>query len=143
VNNKFRARSTFHHHTHQAEVHVQLYICIEDMCADEVDERILISGQKLLASGQEVRSTRSGCPQWEVPRVGTPAPGRCMQLGYTGEAEWRPEPRRKQLGNKQLRAEAMPSNRAAEEMRRPPSGRALEGRRWPIDEVNGLGLSSY
>jgi hypothetical protein len=26
----------------------------------------------------------SGYPQWEVPCVGTPAPGRCMQLGYTG-----------------------------------------------------------
>jgi hypothetical protein len=72
---------------------------IEDMCADEVDERILISGQELLASGQEVRSTRSWCPQqsvgasgrWEVPRVGTPAPGRCIQLGYTGEAEWCPD----------------------------------------------------
>jgi hypothetical protein len=37
--------SPFHHHTHQAEVHMQLYI--EGMCADEVDERILISGQKL------------------------------------------------------------------------------------------------
>jgi hypothetical protein len=37
------------------------------------------------------RSTRSGCPQWEVPRVGTPAPGRCRQLGYTGEAEWCPD----------------------------------------------------
>jgi hypothetical protein len=33
----------------------------------------------------------SGCPQWEVPRVGTPAPVRCMQLGHTGEAEWRPD----------------------------------------------------
>ena len=51
---------------------MQLYI--EGMCADEVDEWIFINGQKLLASGQEVRSTRSGCPQWEVPRVGTPAP---------------------------------------------------------------------
>jgi hypothetical protein len=54
---------------------MRLYI--EGMCADEADEVMNESssnGQKLLASGQEVRSTRSGCPQWEVPRVGTPAP---------------------------------------------------------------------
>jgi hypothetical protein len=28
------------------------------------------------------RSTRSGCPQWEVPRVGTPAP-EVQRMGYT------------------------------------------------------------
>jgi hypothetical protein len=33
----------------------------------------------------------SGCPQWEVPWVGTSAPGRCMQLGCTGAAGWCPE----------------------------------------------------
>jgi hypothetical protein len=42
-----------HRHTHQAEVHMQMYI--EGMCANEVDEGILISGQKLLAPGQEAR----------------------------------------------------------------------------------------
>jgi hypothetical protein len=27
--------SSFHHHTHQAEVHMRMYM--EDMCADEVE----------------------------------------------------------------------------------------------------------
>jgi hypothetical protein len=31
------------------------------------------------------RSTRSGCPQWEVPRVGTPAP-EVQRMGYTSTA---------------------------------------------------------
>jgi hypothetical protein len=48
----------------------------------------------------QYRSTRSGCPQWEVPRVGTsaPAPRRCRQLGHTGEAEWSKKLRRCQAG---------------------------------------------
>jgi hypothetical protein len=107
---------------------MQLYI--EGMCADEVDERIFINGQKLLASGQEVRSTHSGCPQWEVPRVGTPAPRRCRQLGYTGEAEWCPDA--SSWASSQTRR-----CQASEEMRGPPRGRAQEGRRQPPGEING------
>jgi hypothetical protein len=56
-----------HHHIHQKEVHMQLYI--EGMCADEVDEWIFINGQKLLASGQE-RCVRLA--------VGAPS-GRCPE----------------------------------------------------------------
>jgi hypothetical protein len=39
-------------------------------------------------------SSPSGCPQWEAApsrHTSSQQPGRCMQLGYTGEAEWRPE----------------------------------------------------
>jgi hypothetical protein len=28
---------------------------------------------------------------WPDTTLAIPAPGRCMQLGYTGEAEWRPD----------------------------------------------------
>jgi hypothetical protein len=55
-----------------------------------------------------------------------------MQLGYTGEAEWCPDA--KQLGRQLRRCQA---DQAAEEMRGPPSGRAQEGRRHPLVEVNG------
>jgi hypothetical protein len=47
---------------------MQLYI--EGMCTDEVDEWIFINGQKLLASGQEVNSTRS---EWVPPVGGAPS----------------------------------------------------------------------
>jgi hypothetical protein len=83
---------------------MQLYI--EGMCTDEVDEWIFINGQKLLASGQEVRSTAvAGAPsQWEVPRVGAPAP----EVQATGAVHRRGRvvPRRKQLGKQEMAARA-------------------------------------
>jgi hypothetical protein len=84
------------------------------------------SAEPPLRQKRTLRSTRSGCPQWEVPRVGTPAPTRrrCRQLGYTGEAEWCPDA--SSWTSSQTRR-----CQATEEMRGPPSGRAQEGRRQP------------
>jgi hypothetical protein len=53
------------------------------------------------------RSTRSKCPQWEVPRVGTPAPE--VQATGVHRRGARVAPRRKQLGKQP--GEAVPSSR--------------------------------
>jgi hypothetical protein len=61
-------------HSPKGGAHANVYkrACV---LTKQMNESSLINGQKLLAPGQEVlRSTRSGSPQWEVPRVGTPAP---------------------------------------------------------------------
>jgi len=68
---------------------MQLYM--ESMCAGATDEGMNESSSTArvatssCSSDQEVRSTRSGCPQWEVPRVGTPAP-EVQRMGYTSTA---------------------------------------------------------
>jgi hypothetical protein len=51
-----------HHHTHQAEVHMQMYI--EGMCAHEVDEWILISNHASYRSTVPggAFDSPSGCP---------------------------------------------------------------------------------
>jgi hypothetical protein len=97
----------FHHHTHQSAVRMKMYI--EGMCADEVDECILISGQALLCIGPgDAFDSPSGCPQWEVSRVGTsatPAPGHLGGArncwGTQARSSSAPKPA----------AEAMPSSR--------------------------------
>jgi hypothetical protein len=50
-----------HHHTHQAEVHMQMYI--ECMCATKTEDDFSYAiMETAVASAQEVRLTR-GCPQ--------------------------------------------------------------------------------
>jgi hypothetical protein len=76
----------------------------------------------------------SGCPQLDVPRVGTPAPERCMQLG--GACSWGTQARPSGRDQVVPRSKQPRRCQAAEETRGPQSGRAHEGRR-ALDEVNG------
>jgi hypothetical protein len=56
--------------------------------------RKISSCRARIRSGTSLRSTRSGCPQWEVPRVGTPAPevqGAGVHKARESNVEWCPD----------------------------------------------------
>jgi hypothetical protein len=121
--------SPLHHHTHQSEVHMHMYI--EGMCATKAKNGFSkLAASTAVASAQEVRLThRVGAPSRRCHRVGTPAPGRCRQLQLqrsTVRARGRAGSAPKQA------AEAMPTS---EERRGPQSGRAQEGQRAPTRKL--------